>query len=940
MRELLYLPVLFGMIIVGLVTLRKTVSKVNIYFSLIAFSLAFWALALYIGDGSQDYNTALLWTRLSIVGPSWCIGFTYSFSLFFTSEKRSSKTTAQTLLVYIAPLILTLLSPTQLNIETIEIDAYGANPHVGPIYYLFFFYVILVLTLAFLKFYFSYKKSKGYRKQQILLVCGSLFISTAIAFLVNIIPLFIDSWNMSLFGPLSFSFFLGITIFAIVRYKFLDIQFIIKRSIVALLSVATFLGVYACLVIYIQGLIFGKTGAVEWFDLSSIVVIAITAAPLQQAFEKLTDKIFFRSRIDIQNGILELTKELSSFTSLNQLDEKIVDSIINVMKIKGVVLLRKNNSNEQQLIESFKKNFPDLPDNFKLHCNQLPEYFEHSNEILITEEIGTKINEGTIVSSLLEHLYDDLTNLQIALIIPLITKGECLGILLILDKKSEDAYTMQDINLLEILSRSAAVAIDNALLYQNLEERVQLRTQELNEKNKYLQILQSIIAELTQIQDFNSTAQKIVDDIKQKLGSTAAFILLKTADGQKVALKSITNTPEIQPALKLLPKNPFAIAGKLGEPKGEAVTLFKGKPFITTKLSDIISPTVPEAIALAMQDSLHSHSIVSMPIITPDEIIGTLNFVLSKKTDLIDPNELEMMQSLANHVGIVMHNSKLYEDVKDANRQLENAYEELKTLDKAKTEFVSIASHQLRTPISIIRGFLSMLIDNEYGDVPTEQKKVLEKTYQNVMRLIQVVDDLLNASRIENGKLVIMPENIQIIDITEKIVRDLSSKAEGKNLQLTFTAPPSAKTLLIKADPDKLSQVIINLIDNAINYTLEGSVQVAIQEKPNTVLISIKDSGIGIPKADQGKLFQRFTRLENAQKVRPDGTGIGLYIAKMIIESHGGKLWFESKDNQGTTFFIELSKNGPSTPSATYSISSPQELTNELTIPAASLKTV
>lgn len=230
-----------------------------------------------------------------------------------------------------------------------------------------------------------------------------------------------------------------------------------------------------------------------------------------------------------------------------------------------------------------------------------------------------------------------------------------------------------------------------------------------------------------------------------------------------------------------------------------------------------------------------------------------------------------------------------------------------KTVQKLKTEFVSIAAHQLRTPLSAIKWTLMALLEGDLGELSKEQRQYLEKTNLSNERMINLVDDLLNLSRIEEGRYIQKNVFSKFEGLVQKIVDSLQMKAKQKNVKLNFEKPKNLPEILM--DKEKISLVVQNLIENAINYSLQGGeafVSVDKNADRQEVEFRIKDFGIGIPESQQKRIFTKFFRAENAVKAETVGSGLGLFINKNIIESHGGRIWFESKEGQGTTFHFTL----------------------------------
>ena len=237
---------------------------------------------------------------------------------------------------------------------------------------------------------------------------------------------------------------------------------------------------------------------------------------------------------------------------------------------------------------------------------------------------------------------------------------------------------------------------------------------------------------------------------------------------------------------------------------------------------------------------------------------------------------------------------------------------EQKKLDKMRTEIVSITSHQLRTPATIVKGNLEMVLGGDVGKVTKAQRELLDDTYLGNERMIHLINDLMDAAKINEGKLVFPLEPVRLEDVVEEVVKENVPFAKEKNVELDFIRP-SAPLPMVKINSQRVKQVFQNIIDNAVKYSAvgdKGKVEVGVTEDKGFLRLSVKDNGIGIPKADQGKIFERFSRGSNSTKLDPGGgSGLGLYIAKAVVEQGGGKIWFDSVEGKGTSFYTTFPTN-------------------------------
>lgn len=235
-----------------------------------------------------------------------------------------------------------------------------------------------------------------------------------------------------------------------------------------------------------------------------------------------------------------------------------------------------------------------------------------------------------------------------------------------------------------------------------------------------------------------------------------------------------------------------------------------------------------------------------------------------------------------------------------------------KAEEREKAEFISTASHEMRTPVASIEGYLGLALNPNTAQIDDRARDFIMKAHESAVHLGRLFQDLLDISKADDGRMSNNPVVINIIDFLEEIVQGLNQKAQEKGLNLSFVPKSSTNERLITPiyyvhlDKDHIREVMDNLIENAIKYTKNGKVEVDIAGDDDHIVISIKDSGIGIPAEDMPHLFQKFYRVENKDTNEIGGTGLGLYLSRRLVEIMGGRIWAESKHNAGSTFFIQL----------------------------------
>lgn len=249
--------------------------------------------------------------------------------------------------------------------------------------------------------------------------------------------------------------------------------------------------------------------------------------------------------------------------------------------------------------------------------------------------------------------------------------------------------------------------------------------------------------------------------------------------------------------------------------------------------------------------------------------------------------------------------STLESEVDEATSELRRSNEKLRELDATKDEFVSMASHQLRTPLTSVKGYISMVLEGDAGKITSQQRQLLSEAFTSSERMVHLIADFLNVSRLQTGKFVVDRKEYNIGQLVRQEVDNITQIAKSHNVKLTYTQSPRIPMLYI--DEGKMRQVVMNFIDNAIYYSPDGTVvDVALTLEEGEVVLRVVDKGIGVPDEAKKKLFTKFFRADNARRQRPDGTGVGLFLAKKVIDGHGGTIVFESALGKGSTFGFRL----------------------------------
>ncbi|MCI0398845.1 MAG: GAF domain-containing protein [Chloroflexi bacterium] len=469
------------------------------------------------------------------------------------------------------------------------------------------------------------------------------------------------------------------------------------------------------------------------------------------------------------------------------------------------------------------------------------------------------------------------------LTVPLLRYREVLGVLQVINKRNGAPFDVDDQTLLTAFAGQAVVALENARLLLQTDEALQERVSELS-------LLQQLDRDLNTTLELEPVLNLTLDWVLRTCGGTAGAIVL--VDDQE-RLKIITTRGYDESFAPESVDSDTIWNGLAGR------VIHTGKPHVTGNVHHETN-----YIAAAFD----TRSQLTIPIVHKQRVIGAI-VIESSEPNAFDPYEAETAIRVADHAAVAIANAILYQQVIQANN--------------AKSEFVSMVSHELKTPMTSVRGYTDLLLGGVTGELTDKQRMFLETISANVRRMGTLIQDLTDISRIETGHLRISPAPIFFANVVSETLQVTQALADEKRIKVHLELPVDLPPVM--GDQERLVQVLTNLLSNACKYSPpESDIYLTVQNETMAgengsangpaqrpvLLCSVRDTGYGISEADQANLFTKFFRSGDSNIRQSPGTGLGLSITKGIVELHGGRIWFESQLGQGTTFHFTVPQVG------------------------------
>jgi signal transduction histidine kinase len=473
----------------------------------------------------------------------------------------------------------------------------------------------------------------------------------------------------------------------------------------------------------------------------------------------------------------------------------------------------------------------------------------------------------------------ELGGMRTLIVVPMLKDNEPIGAFGIY-RQEVRPFSDKQIELVQNFAAQAVIAIENTRLLNELRQRTDDLSESLEQQTATAEVLQVISRSTFDLQTVLNT---LTVSARRVCAADKGVIFLREGDAYRMRANHGFSQEAVQYALEHpLRPDRGSVTGRVA---------LEGK---TVHIPDVLAD--PEYTATGYQKTFGYRTNLGVPLLREGTTIGVFALTRDEMNPFTD-REIELVTTFADQAVIAIENVRLFDEIQDKSRQLAEA-------SAHKSRFLANMSHELRTPLNAILGYTELIQDSVYGAPPEKMVAVLDRISRNGKHLLGLINDVLDLSKIEAGQLVLALNDYSLKDVVHGVYGAVETLAASKNLAFKVELAPNLPAG--RGDERRLTQVLLNLVGNAIKFTDKGGITIKASAADGAYNLAVRDTGPGISEADQQKLFQEFQQADNSITKSKGGTGLGLAISKRIIEMHGGRIWVESRPGQGSTFSLTL----------------------------------
>ncbi len=463
--------------------------------------------------------------------------------------------------------------------------------------------------------------------------------------------------------------------------------------------------------------------------------------------------------------------------------------------------------------------------------------------------------------------------------VPLLREGTLIGVMG-LARPVVKPFSTKQIELAATFADQAVIAIENVRLFNEVQSRTEALVKSVEELRALGEVSQAINSTL----DVQTVLTTIVAKAVQLSTTDGGAIYVFDEERREFQLRATHGTDEAM----------ITAIREQGIRTDERIIARATAQRAPVQIPDLAKEPSSPIVDIVIRAGYRA--VLVVPLLRPGEIVGTL--VVRRKTPGEFPkNTIDLLETFADQSVLAIQNARLFREIEEKSRELAEA-------SKHKSQFLANMSHELRTPLNAIIGYAELMLDSIYGEPSDKMRTVLERLQSNGRHLLGLINDVLDLSKIEAGQLTLSLDDYSLGDMVHGVVSAVEPLAAEK--RLTFKAEVAPDLPTGRGDGRRLSQVLLNLVGNAIKFTDKGEVAIRASATNGAFTVAVCDTGPGISMADQAKIFEEFQQADSSITRKKGGTGLGLSIAKRIIEMHGGRLWVESELGKGSTFYFTL----------------------------------